>query len=359
MSASRDDKMMPLMAHLRELRNVLIKCAIVLVITSGIALAFTTQILHFLLAQHLAVECERLVFRRRMKVGRGRPQEVPAEVGLPGAERLLSGHLREHRREFRLPHVQVLAFGDAHVREVGLPIVAGGVRDELLHGPLVVVLLRVAEFHEGPRGLCQPGLQGHDGSGRRFGRGGRAAKLPPRRHRPPGQNPHGRPAAYPRRSRSQRRLGWHKGPGDRTAGALRIVDYKMASNKQKYANLLKKENMGETSFQMPVYLLAAADAVKRELGVDCSRMFARYWLLRKIIVLDKDLGGNAKEDFTGFFATGAEERRDLGDDNFLNRLCEKVESMKSGDFQITPRECEFCDFGAVCRYVEVGLKEEE
>ena len=33
--------------------------------------------------------------------------------------------------------------------------------------------------------------------------------------------------------------------------------------------------------------------------------------------------------------------------------------MKSGDFQITPRECEFCDFAAVCRYVEVGLKEEE
>jgi ATP-dependent helicase/DNAse subunit B len=146
---------------------------------------------------------------------------------------------------------------------------------------------------------------------------------------------------------------------DPVAGGLRIVDYKMASNKQKYGNLLKKENMGETSFQMPVYLLAASDAMKRELGVDCSRMFARYWLLRKVIVLDKDLSGSAKEDFTGFFETDAERRHALGNDNFLNRLCAKVESMKSGDFQITPRECEFCDFGAVCRYVEVGLKEEE
>ncbi len=52
MSNPRDDKVMPIMAHLRELRNVLIKCAIVLVITSGIALAFTTQILHFLLAPY-------------------------------------------------------------------------------------------------------------------------------------------------------------------------------------------------------------------------------------------------------------------------------------------------------------------
>ncbi len=146
---------------------------------------------------------------------------------------------------------------------------------------------------------------------------------------------------------------------DLAAGALRIVDYKMASNKQKYASLLKKETMGETSFQMPVYLLAASAAMKRELGVDCSHMFARYWLLRKVIVLDKDLSGNAKEDFTGFFATAAEQRHILGNDNFLNRLCEKVESMKSGDFQITPRECEFCDFAAVCRYVEVGLKEED
>jgi ATP-dependent helicase/DNAse subunit B len=146
---------------------------------------------------------------------------------------------------------------------------------------------------------------------------------------------------------------------DRAAGAVRIVDYKMASSRQKYSNLLKKDRMGETSFQMPVYLLAASEAMKREFGISCQRMFARYWLLRKVIPLDKDLGGSGKEDFTGFFSTGMEERRNLGDDNFLNRLCAKVENMKSGDFQITPRECEFCDFAAVCRYVEVGLKDEE
>jgi ATP-dependent helicase/DNAse subunit B len=141
--------------------------------------------------------------------------------------------------------------------------------------------------------------------------------------------------------------------------ALRVVDYKMAADSRKYGELLKKDRMGETSFQMPVYLLAAAAAMEREFGVPSGRLIARYWLLRKLIPLERGLNGNAKEDFTRFFVTDAAERRTLGEDNFLNRVCAKVEKMKRGDFQITPRECEFCDFGAVCRYVDVGLKEEE
>src|SRR5512141_2097216 len=52
MSDSRNDKIMPIMGHLRELRNVLVKCAIALVIASAIALAFTTQILQFLIAPY-------------------------------------------------------------------------------------------------------------------------------------------------------------------------------------------------------------------------------------------------------------------------------------------------------------------
>jgi hypothetical protein len=33
--------------------------------------------------------------------------------------------------------------------------------------------------------------------------------------------------------------------------------------------------------------------------------------------------------------------------------------MKGGEFQITPKECEFCRFRSVCRYVEVNMREEE
>ena len=55
MSDTHHDKIMPIMGHLRELRNVLIKCAIVLVITTVISLAFTTPILQFLIAPYSAV----------------------------------------------------------------------------------------------------------------------------------------------------------------------------------------------------------------------------------------------------------------------------------------------------------------
>jgi sec-independent protein translocase protein TatC len=52
MSDPPNDKIMPIMGHLRELRNVLIKCAVVLLITSAISLVFTTQILQFLIAPY-------------------------------------------------------------------------------------------------------------------------------------------------------------------------------------------------------------------------------------------------------------------------------------------------------------------
>jgi sec-independent protein translocase protein TatC len=52
MSDLRDSKTMPIIGHLRELRNTLIKCVIVLLVTSAISLAFTTQILQFLIAPY-------------------------------------------------------------------------------------------------------------------------------------------------------------------------------------------------------------------------------------------------------------------------------------------------------------------
>ncbi len=141
------------------------------------------------------------------------------------------------------------------------------------------------------------------------------------------------------------------------AGGIRVVDYKMAGDAGKYGALLKKEHLGETSFQMPVYLLAAARQLEEDSGAPVSRFTARYWLIRKLDPVDKDFTGG-KEDFTGFFSTDPGERRELGDDSFLNRVCGKVRGMKRGDFQITPKECGFCEFGSVCRYVAVGMREE-
>ncbi|GFE56542.1 PD-(D/E)XK nuclease family protein [Geobacter sp. AOG1] len=140
------------------------------------------------------------------------------------------------------------------------------------------------------------------------------------------------------------------------AGDVRVVDYKLAGNSQRYRQLMKEENLGEISFQVPVYLLAAATELERQGHGPIRRMSARYWLLRKVEPLERPFGG---EESAAFFATDPATRSTLGDGNFLNRLCAKVRAMKQGEFSVTPRECEQCDFPSVCRYVAVGLRDGE
>ncbi len=134
---------------------------------------------------------------------------------------------------------------------------------------------------------------------------------------------------------------------------LRVVDYKMAGDLRKYREMLKKENLGVTSFQMPVYLLAACRELEQTTGAGIERYSALYWLLARLEPLELDFSSAKGEDFTGFFSTEPEERQKLGDGNFLNRLCAMVRAMKGGDFRISPKECGFCRFRSVCRYVEV------
>jgi ATP-dependent helicase/DNAse subunit B len=140
------------------------------------------------------------------------------------------------------------------------------------------------------------------------------------------------------------------------AGDVRVVDYKLAGNSQRYRQLMKEENLGEISFQVPVYLLAAAAELERQGHGPFRRMSARYWLLRKVEPLERPFGG---EESAAFFATDPGARSTLGDGNFLNRLCAKVRAMKQGEFPVTPRECEQCDFDSICRYVAVGLRDGE
>jgi ATP-dependent helicase/DNAse subunit B len=142
-------------------------------------------------------------------------------------------------------------------------------------------------------------------------------------------------------------------------GGLRVVDYKMAGDRRRYRDMLKKGNMGVSSFQMPVYLLAAIRELEGKGGGRPGRLSALYWLLRRLDPLTMDFSAGKNGDFTGFFDTDPEARKKLGNENFLNRLCATVQAMKEGNFQITPKECEFCRFRSVCRFVEVQLREEE
>ncbi|SNB47455.1 PD-(D/E)XK nuclease family protein [Geobacter sp. DSM 9736] len=146
---------------------------------------------------------------------------------------------------------------------------------------------------------------------------------------------------------------------DKSRQCVKVVDYKVSGNGDKFRTLLKKSSLGDTSFQIPVYLLAAAQLLETE-GVGKPSDFAAcYWLLRKSAVLEKKFRGDEKEDFTGFLDTDPGIRRTLGTDNFLNRLCAIVRRIRGGDFQVTPAECGYCDFSSVCRYVPVNLKDDQ
>ncbi len=142
---------------------------------------------------------------------------------------------------------------------------------------------------------------------------------------------------------------------DPVSGRLRVVDYKLGGNDRKYREFLKEDAMGESSFQMPVYLLAARKLV-REHGIRCGSFSALFWLLRKLDPVGRDYA--ASEDGTDFFAVDPASRAQAGDGNFLNRLCAKVQAMREGDFRISPQNCEYCDFAGVCRYVKGGQPEE-
>jgi ATP-dependent helicase/DNAse subunit B len=148
-----------------------------------------------------------------------------------------------------------------------------------------------------------------------------------------------------------------KGKIDRTdvdgRGRLRVVDYKLAGDLRKYREMLKKENLGVTSFQMPVYLLAAGRELERTRGGSIDRYSALYWLLARLEPLEVEFSEAKGDDFRGFFSADPEERQDLGSGNFLNRLCGMVRAMKGGDFRISPKDCGFCRLRSVCRYVEM------
>jgi RecB family exonuclease len=123
---------------------------------------------------------------------------------------------------------------------------------------------------------------------------------------------------------------------------LRVVDYKLSRDMSRYARLLKQEEMGVTSFQMPVYAAAAA----QEFG-PCVDASVRYWVIRQGDWEEAllPLGGEA-----GIFLDSSREGIHRGgEQNFFWRVWRMVERMKEGVYPATPAECGYCPFAAICR----------
>lgn len=122
---------------------------------------------------------------------------------------------------------------------------------------------------------------------------------------------------------------------------LRVLDYKNARADPKRRALLDPGAFGVTSFQIPVYLAAAA----RELPGRES-LSATIGLLRDAERLPP-FEGNAAELLAG----------PLGEP-LAAAVVGTVERARAGRFPIVSRDCERCDFGAVCRFQGVAQVEE-
>jgi hypothetical protein len=119
---------------------------------------------------------------------------------------------------------------------------------------------------------------------------------------------------------------------DADARRLLVLDYKDARDDREKRELLEPEAFGVTSFQVPIYLAAAA----RELPAR-EQAAATYAFLRD---------GKRAEPVAGPTAelVGGE-----AGDRLAGRITGAVAQARAGRFPIASRDCEWCEFGAVCR----------
>jgi RecB family exonuclease len=127
---------------------------------------------------------------------------------------------------------------------------------------------------------------------------------------------------------------------------LLVIDYKR-SKPSGLADKLDPDAFGETSFQIPAYLLAAA----RELP-GRPRLDATYAVLRtaeRLAPVELDAG----HPFLG--GAGASE----GAPPFAAAVVRAVATIRAGRLPIASRSCARCPFGAVCRFEGAAARDEE
>jgi ATP-dependent helicase/DNAse subunit B len=112
---------------------------------------------------------------------------------------------------------------------------------------------------------------------------------------------------------------------DAGADRLLVIDYKRGGDASRHRKLLRPEAFGVTSFQVPLYLLAAARALPGRAPA------ATYLLLRSAERL-RPVEGTPDEEALARAVVAA------------------VRGARGGALPIASRDCERCEFGAVCRF---------
>jgi hypothetical protein len=135
---------------------------------------------------------------------------------------------------------------------------------------------------------------------------------------------------------------------DADAHRLLVVDYKNARGAQPLRERLSPGALGVTSFQAPVYLLAAA----RELpGRDT--LAATFALLRS----DERVTPWTTSPGDPFLAMDLARRAEVraaGGRTLADGVVDAVSRIRGGALPVAPRDCTFCPYGAVCRFPRPG-----
>ena len=129
---------------------------------------------------------------------------------------------------------------------------------------------------------------------------------------------------------------------------LLVVDYKNSRSSGDARGRLSDEELGTSSFQAPVYLLAAARALPGR-----SELSATYSLLRS---------GERVAPWTvapedPFLALDEQRRAEIragGGRTLADGVVAAVSRIRSGAMPVAPQDCTGCPYGAVCRFPRAG-----
>jgi hypothetical protein len=136
---------------------------------------------------------------------------------------------------------------------------------------------------------------------------------------------------------------------DAAADRLLVIDYKNAKHGREYAALLGDEALATRNFQIPVYLAVAARSHPGR-----TRLEATYALVRRGERV-KPLALDAGDPLVAAEApAGPDAPRSLA-----AAVVDATRRIRAGAFPIASRSCDFCPFGAVCRFEGAAEQDEE
>ena len=120
-----------------------------------------------------------------------------------------------------------------------------------------------------------------------------------------------------------------------------VVDFKYSADRPRFVALTKHENLGKTSFQLPLYLYLVWRYVTRQGRAVTSQaqLLGRYFALR--VPGQKECSFEAGLKMFELLLLGVEQQ--------LHRIQRGIFHPKP-----LPGTCETCDFGALCRFWTSG-----